>query len=85
MKTEVKSKKNLTTILSITIDKKTIQFGEILQLNKIELNLNNDFLIDLSNIANIDKITYRGIEINLKNNYQFYLKDFNINKLETLL
>ena len=67
------------------IDKKTIRFGEILQLNKIELNLNNDFLIDLSNIANIDKITYRGIEINLKNNYQFYLKDFNINKLETLL
>ena len=67
------------------IDKKTIQFGELLHLNKIELNLNNDFLIDLSNIANIDKITYRGIEINLKNNYQFYLKDFNINKLETLL
>ena len=67
------------------IDKKTILFGELLQLNKIELDLNNDFLIDLSNIANIDKITYRGIEINLKNNYQFYLKDFNINKLETLL
>ncbi len=67
------------------IDKKTIQFGELLQLNKIELNLNNDFLIDLSNIANIDKIIYRGIEIKLKNNYQFYLKDFDINKLETLL
>lgn len=67
------------------IDKKTILFGELLQLNKIELDLNNDFLIDLSNIANIDKIIYRGIEINLKNNYQFYLKDFNINKLETLL
>ena len=67
------------------IDKKTILFGELLQLNKIELDLNNDFLIDLSNIANIDKITYRGIEIKLKNNYQFYLKDFNINELETLL
>ena len=67
------------------IDKKTILFGELLQLNKIELDLNNDFLIDLSNIANIDKIIYRGIEINLKNNYQFYLKDFNINQLETLL
>ena len=67
------------------IDKKTILFGELLQLNKIELDLNNDFLIDLSNIANIDKIIYRGIEINLKNNYQFYLKDFNINELEKLL
>ncbi|MFL2534570.1 MAG: hypothetical protein ACJ0RM_06425 [Alphaproteobacteria bacterium] len=67
------------------IDKKTILFGELLQLNKIELDLNNDFLIDLSNIANIDKIIYRGIEINLKNNYKFYLKDFNINELETLL
>jgi len=67
------------------IDKKTILFGELLQLNKIELDLNNDFLIDLSNIANIDKIIYRGIEINLKNNYQFHLKDFNINELETLL
>ena len=67
------------------IDKKTILFGELLQLNKIELDLNNDFLISLSNIANIDKIIYRGIEINLKNNYQFYLKDFNINELETLL
>ena len=67
------------------INKKTIIFGELLQLNKIELDLNNDFLIDLSNIANIDKIIYRGIEIKLKNNYQFYLKDFNINELETLL
>ena len=67
------------------IDKKTILFGELLQLNKIELDLNNDFLIDLSNIANIDKIIYRGIEINLKKNYHFYLKDFNINKLELLL
>ena len=67
------------------IDKKTIRFGELLQLDKIELDLDNDFLIDLSNIANIDKITYRGIEIKLKNNYQFYLKDFNINKLEKLL
>ena len=67
------------------IDKKTIRFGELLQLDKIELDLDNDFLIDLSNIANIDKITYRGIEIKLKNSYQFYLKDFNIHKLETLL
>ena len=67
------------------IDKKIIHFGELLPLNKIELDLNNDFLIDLSNIANIDKIIYRGIEINLKNNYQFYLKDFNIKKLEILL
>ena len=67
------------------IDKKTILFGEILQLNKIELDLNNDFLIDLSNIANIDKIIYRGIEISIMNNYQSYLKDFNINKLETIL
>ena len=67
------------------INKKTIRFGELLQLDKIELDLDNDFLIDLSNIANIDKITYRGIEIKLKNNYQFYLKDFNINKLEKLL
>ena len=67
------------------INKKTIRFGELLQLDKIELDLDNDFLIDLSNIANIDKITYRGIEIRLKNNYQFYLKDFNINKLEKLL
>ena len=67
------------------INKKTLRFGELLQLNKIELDLTNDFLIDISNIGNIDKITYRGIEIYLKNNYQFYLKDFNINKLETLL
>ena len=67
------------------IDKKTTIFGEIFQLDKIELDLNNDFLIDLSNIANIDKITYRGIEISIKNDYKFYLKDFNIKKLETLL
>ena len=67
------------------IDKKTIEFGELLQLSKIEFNLNNDFLIDLSNIANIEKIIYQGVEIRLKNNYDFYLKNFNINKLEDLL
>ncbi len=67
------------------IDKKTIEFGELLQLNKIEFDLNDDFLIDLSNIANIKKIIYRGMEIEIKNNYNFYLKDFNINKLDKLL
>ena len=36
-------------------------------------------------ISHIDKIIYRGIEIKLKNNYQYYLKDFDINKMETLL
>ena len=67
------------------INQKTIEFGELLQQSKIEFDLNNDFLIDLSNIANIEKIIYRGIEIKPKNNYDFYLKDFNINKLEEIL
>ncbi len=67
------------------IDKKTIEFGELLKSNNIAFDLNNDFLIDLSNIANIEKIVYRGIEIKIKNNDGFYLKDFNINNLEKLL
>ena len=67
------------------IDKKTIEFGELLKINNITFDLNNDFLIDLSNIANIKKIIYRGIEIKIKNNDGFYLKDFNINNLEKLL
>tara|TARA_B100000579_G_scaffold166220_1_gene135042 strand:+ start:148 stop:318 length:171 start_codon:yes stop_codon:yes gene_type:complete len=56
-----------------------------LKSNNIAFDLNNDFLIDLSNIANIEKIVYRGIEIKIKNNDGFYLKDFNINNLEKLL
>ena len=67
------------------IDKKTIEFGELLKINNITFDLNNDFLIDLSNIANIKKIIYRGIEIKIRNNDGFYLKDFNINNLEKLL
>ena len=67
------------------IDQKTIEFGELLRLSKIEFDLKNDFLIDLSNIANIDKIIFRGVEIKLRNNYEFYIKDFNIKKLEEII
>ena len=65
--------------------KKTIQFGEILHANELILDLDNDFSIDLSNINNIEKIIYRGIEIKLKNNLNFYLLNFRITELEKLL
>ena len=66
-------------------NKKTIQFGEILQSNELNLDLDNDFLIDLSNINNIEKLIYRGIEIKVNDFLNFYLVNFNINDLETLL
>ena len=65
--------------------KKTIQFGEILHANELILDLDNDFSIDLSNINNIEKIIYRGIQIKLKNNLNFYLLNFRITELEKLL
>ena len=43
------------------------------------------FFIDLSNINNIEKIIYRGIEIKVNDFLNFYLVNFNIKDLETLL
>ncbi len=65
--------------------RKTLQFGEIIKSNELILDLDNDFLIDLSNIGNIEKIIYRGIEIKLKRELNSYLLNFDIKALETLL
>ena len=65
--------------------KNTLQFGEITKSNELILDLDNDFFIDLSNINNIDKIIYRGIEIRLNKELNSYLFKFDIKDLETLL
>ena len=65
--------------------KNTLQFGEITKSNELIIDLDNDFFIDLSNINNIDKIIYRGIEIRLNNELNYYLLNFYIKDLETLL
>ncbi len=65
--------------------KNTLQFGEIIKSNELILDLDNDFFIDLSNINNIDKIIYRGIEIRLNKELNYYLLNFYIKNLETLL
>ena len=64
---------------------KTIQFGEIFQSRELNLDLDNDFLIDLSNINNVEKIIYRGIEIKVSEGLNSYLLNFNIKDLEALL
>ena len=65
--------------------KNTLQFGEITNSNELTLDLDNDFFIDLSNINNIDKIIYRGIDIRLNKELNSYLLNFDINDLEILL
>ena len=65
--------------------KNTLQFGEITKSNELILNLDNDFFIDLSNINNIDKIIYRGLEIRINKQLNSYLFNFDIKNLETLL
>ncbi len=65
--------------------KNTLQFGEITKSNELILDLDNDFFIDLSNIDNIDKIIYRGVEIRLNNELNSYLSNFDIKDLDTLL
>ena len=62
-----------------------ILFGEILPSKSLVLDLNDNFLIDISNISYIDKIIYEGIEFKLKNQQNLYLKEFNINKINQLL
>ena len=54
-------------------------------LMNLILDLDNDFFIDLSNINNIDKIIYRGVEIRLNKELNSYLFNFDIKDLETLL
>jgi len=63
----------------------SIFFGEILPSKSLVLDLNDNFLIDISNISYIDKIIYEGIEFKLKNEQNLYLKEFNINKISQLL
>ena len=58
---------------------------EILQSKELNIELDDDFFIDLSNIDNIDKIIYRGIEIKLIKELNSYITNFNIKDLETLL
>ena len=63
----------------------SIVFGEILPSKSLVLDLNDNFLIDISNISYIDKIIYQGIEFKLKNEQNLYLKEFNVNKINQLL
>ena len=67
------------------LDNDSIQFGEILPSKSLILDLNDNFLIDISNISYIDKIIYEGVEIKLNNKQNLYLKEFNINELDQLL
>ncbi len=67
------------------IEKNTIKFGELLHAEPLILKLDSDFFIDISNINNIDKIIYRGIEFKVNMGSDFYLKNFEINKFERLL
>ncbi len=63
----------------------TLQFGEIVKFKELIVDLDNDFLIDLSNINNIEKIIYRGIEFKLNKELNSYILNFNIRDLDTLL
>lgn len=67
------------------LDNGSIQFGEILPSKSLILDLNDNFLIDISNISYIDKITYEGVEIKLNNKQSLYLKEFKINEIDQLL
>ncbi len=85
-KLSIFSKTNSTIYFKIhNLNKKTIQFGEILHSKELSLELDDDFLIDLSNIDNVDKIIYRGIELKLNKELNSYLVNFDIKNLETLL
>ena len=67
------------------LDNDSIQFGEILPSKSLILDLNDNFLIDISNISYIDKIIYEGVEIKLNNKQNLYLKEFKINEIDQLL
>ena len=85
-KVSIFSKSNKTIYYKIqNKNRKTIQFGEIFQSSELNLDLDNDFLIDLSNINNVEKIIYRGIEIKVSEGLNSYLLNFNIKDLEALL
>ena len=85
-KLSIFSKTNSTIYFKIhNFNRKTIQFGEILHSKELSLELDDDFLIDLSNIDNVDKIIYRGIELKLNKELNSYLVNFDIKNLETLL
>ena len=85
-KISIFSKSNKTIYYKIqNKNRKTIQFGEIFQSSELNLDLDNDFLIDLSNINNVEKIIYRGIEIKVSEGLNSYLSNFNIKDLEALL
>ena len=85
-KLSIFSKYNKTIYYKIQNNtRKNIQFGEILHYKELNIELDDDFFIDLSNISNVDKIIYRGIEIKINTELNSYLVNFNIKDLENLL
>ena len=67
------------------LDKQNIEFGELNGTKFLSLNLDNNYLLDLSDINNIDKIVYKGVKFKIKNDDQFALKNFEILEMELLL
>jgi len=67
------------------LDSKNIEFGELYGSKFLSLSLENDYLIDLSNINNIDKLVYKGVKFKIHGDNQFALKDFKILEMDLLL
>lgn len=67
------------------LDNKNIEFGELYGPKFLTLSLENDYLIDLSNINNIDKLVYKGVKFKIHGDNQFALKDFKILEMDLLL
>ncbi len=67
------------------LDKKNIEFGELYGSKFLSLSLDNNYLLDLSDINNIDKIVYKGVRFRISTDDHFALKDFKILEMELLL
>lgn len=63
----------------------SLKFGEILASKSLVLDLNTEFLIDISNISYIDKIMFQGKTFKVDKRLDFYLQGFDIKKLSQLL
>ena len=61
-----------------------MQFGTITPNNPLNLDFNDDFSIDLSNIKFIDKLIINNSIYQIDIDKSYELKKFNINKLINL-
>ena len=81
----IKSKPNRNSYYKIFYPNQNREsFGQLSEKNDLIVKYKKDIFIDISNIFSIDYIIFNGKKYKNSNENRYYLKNFDINKLNEL-